>query len=144
MHPCRLECTSIVDGASALPSVTLFSCPGGPAFRPWRELQHNEMAAGDGKTPKTSPPQPFDFPPHPDGILIFYPAAIIISELRTAFESPNSHLGCPLVLSAESRGNSQGAWSCREENHLHSVPGAACLCQTLFPKTPQKISFDSG
>lgn len=112
--PAGLNAPWLVDGAFALPSVPLFSCPGGPALTEVVEqtlegLHHSEMAAGDGRI---SPPLPFHcFLLIQMGSSFLNSATIIISEPRTAFGSPNSHLGCHLVLSAESRGNSQGAWS---------------------------------
>lgn len=69
-------------------------------------MYSNRMAAGAGRNP---PAWPFCFC-HPSRCIhssFFDPATITISEPRTAFGSPNSPLGCHLVLSAESRGASQ-------------------------------------
>lgn len=70
------------------------------------------------------------------GSSFLHPAIIVISEPRTAFGSPNSHLGCHLVLSAETRENSQGAWSCQEENNSPLLfQGLLAPAMLYFPRS---------
>jgi len=94
------------------------------------------MAAGAGRSP---PPQPFGFFPNQRGASYLDPAAVTISEPRTAFGSPNSPLGCHLVLSAERRGASQGLGATGEGDLLRSSsrnrshpPGFKLLAYSRF------------
>lgn len=87
-------------------------------IRPWSKPYPSGMAV----TAATSllPWLFWDFFPIHMGPPLFDPAAVTVSEPRTALGSPNFPLGCHLVLSAESRGASQVLGDAGEGHHLRS------------------------
>lgn len=128
MHPCRLECT-LIYGAKCLCSSLchIISLSWQPSTqlrwwdRSWRGLHHSDGS----RRWENHLLSPSIFSLIQMGSSFSNPAPIIISQPRTGFGSPNSQLGCHLVLGAESRGSSQVPGAARRKTISTPLPGAA-------------------